>query len=256
MTMSPPSVHFQIHEETVELADQLIARHRRDTEPFDAKTFDNAPFDEDDLPPHYRSPKLEVLSTPHQHTTFDGFTVDGLVSGSAVDNAVVAVSIGDITRTGRSMDGLWSVRFEDGCLSRRHAGVSSMTVRVTDQYYQSAQISEPITLDEFVDGYVHIDAEHQVEHRAGQDLLVARGELGLGSHIDGRELVIVLVRDDNEGIVVATGIVSPGWQYGEWEARIALNGIDSGAYRVRALLVDNACATLTRVATGGPITLP
>jgi len=251
VTISPPSVRVDSFPESNSFSDAKNAEFIGE--------FENAIYDTlggEEFPAHYVAPELEVLSTPHEHTTFDGFTVAGRVSGSAVDNAVVAVSIGDVTRTGRSADGLWSVRFEDGCLSRRHAGVSTMTVRVTDQFYQSAQICESITLDEFVDGYVHIDDGHRFDTDQGAPVLVVRGELGLGSHIHGRELVVVLVRDDDEGIAVQTGSVTGGWQYGEWEARIAVQGIDAGAYRVRALLVDRACATLTRVATGNSITIP
>lgn len=201
----------------------------------------------------YVAPRLELTACPRTLNTFDGFQVSGRAFGSEVEGAEVEVTVAGVVRTARVHDGSWAVQFEPQALSMRHAGVRSVTGRVVDAWFNTAQATEWVTIDEFVDGFVHVDSRHDL---ASDDAhLVASGELGLGSHDRGRELVVLLVRDDVEGVVVATGVVEPGWHHGEWFARLPLAGVTAGSYRVRALLTDEACAGLTRLAVGRPFTL-
>jgi len=74
--------------------------------------------------------------------------------------------------------------------------------------------------------------------------------LNLGTHLHGRELIVLLVTDDEEARVMAAGAVTSGWHHGEWRAEIPLGHLSSGAYRVRAQLMDPANPALTRVMTG------
>ncbi|GAB2462179.1 hypothetical protein [Xylanimonas ulmi] len=204
----------------------------------------------------YRAPRLELITCPRRLTTFDGFAVTGRAYGSQVQDADVEVCVAGVARTGKVENGLWSVEFEDGALSMRHAGVRPVTGRITDAWFNTAQATEWVTVEEFVDGFVHVDGRHEVRGDLGSDgHLVASGELGLGTHDQGRELVVMLVRDDAEGVVVATGLVESGWHHGEWRARLPLAGVTAGAYRVRALLTDKVCASLTRLAVGRPFRL-
>lgn len=204
----------------------------------------------------YTAPRLELTSFPRILTTFDSFHVTGRAVGSEIEGVEVEVSVAGVARTGVVRDGTWSVRFEDRALSHRHAGVRPVTGRLTDAWFNTAQITEWVTIDEFVDGFVHVDSRLAVEGADAADgQIVATGELALGSHEAGRELVVLLVRDDDEGVVVSTGVVEPGWRHGEWVARLPLRAISKGAYRVRALLTDNVCATLTRLAVSKPFHL-
>lgn len=206
----------------------------------------------------YVAPRLAFTARPRLLTTFDGFRVAGVVVGSEVEGVEVEVSVAGVTRTGEVRDGAWVVRFEDGALSHRHAGVRPVTARLTDAWFNPAQTTEWVTIDEFVDGFVHVDGRYAVEGgdgAGGDGELVATGELGLGTHETGRELVVLLVRDDVEGVVVSTGVVEPGWHHGEWVARLPLRSVGRGAYRVRALLTDKVCATLTRLAVSRPFRL-
>ncbi|QAY63791.1 hypothetical protein ET495_11685 [Xylanimonas allomyrinae] len=204
----------------------------------------------------YVAPRLEVTDCPRTLSTFDGFAVAGRAHGSRVEGAEVEVSVADVMRTGRVEGGRWLVRFEDGALSRRHMGVRPVAARVTDTWFNQAHATRWVNVDEFVDGFVHVDRHHVVtdEPDAGAHL-VASGELGLGTHEQGRELVVMLVCDDAEGVVVSTGLVEPGWHHGEWRARLPLSGVVPGVYRVRALLTDKVCAGLTRLAAGRPFRL-
>ncbi|WP_425955869.1 hypothetical protein [Xylanimonas sp. McL0601] len=204
----------------------------------------------------YIAPRLAMTACPRTLTTFDGFVISGRAYGSEVEGVEVEVSVAGVTRTGSVHDGTWVVRFEDGALSHRHAGVRPVTGRVTDSWFNAAQASEWVTIDEFVDGFVHVDGRHDVVGEGGSGgHLVVSGELGLGTHEEGRELVVMLVRDDSEGVVVSTGLVEPGWHHGEWLARLPLAGVTAGVYRVRALLTDKVCASLTRLAASQPFTL-
>jgi hypothetical protein len=204
----------------------------------------------------YTAPRLELTAFPRALTTFQDFRVSGRAVGSHVEGVEVEVSVAGVTRTGVVRDGAWSVAFEYGALSHRHAGVRPVTGRLTDAWFNIVQATEWVTIDEFVDGFVHIDGRYAVEGRADAGgVLVATGEVGLGTHETGRELVVLLVRDDDEGVVVATGVVEPGWHHGEWVARLPLRSVSRGAYRVRALLTDKVCATLTRLAVSRPFHL-
>ena len=125
---------------------------------------------------------------------------------------------------------------------------------LTDGWFNIAQATQWVTIDEFVDGFVHVDGRYDVERADGAGHLVATGELGLGTHEEGRELVVTLVRDDGDA-VVATGRVEPGWHHGEWVARLPLPEAGRGTFRVRATLTDAVCPTLTRKAVSQPIHL-
>lgn len=204
----------------------------------------------------YVAPRLELIDCPRLLTTFDGFVVSGRASGSELDGVDVEVCVAGVTRTGRLRDGIWSVRFEDGALALRHAGVRSVTARLTDAWFNTAQATQWVTIDEFEDGFVHVDGFRDLDDVVGPDHTpTCTGELGLGTHDEGRELVVVLVRDDAEGVVVSTADVQGGWHHGEWLAELPLAGVAPGAYRVRALLTDAAHPGLTRVAVGPPFTL-
>jgi hypothetical protein len=197
----------------------------------------------------YVAPRIELICCPRTLTTFDGFVVSGRATGSELDGVDVEVCVAGVTRTGRLQDGTWSVRFEDGALSLRHAGVRSITARLTDGWFNTAQASQWVTVDEFEDGYVYVDGCRDLAGVVGTDArLTCSGELGLGTHDRCRELVVVLVRDDAEGIVVSTADVQGGWRDGEWVATLPLAGVPAGAYRVRALLTDAAHPCLTRMA--------
>ncbi|PZR53511.1 hypothetical protein DNL40_08410 [Xylanimonas oleitrophica] len=205
----------------------------------------------------YVPPRVELAVCPRTLNTYDGFTVSGRCTGSMVDDAVVEVCVSGVVRSARvDDDGAWTVRFEDGALGRRHAGVRPVTARVVDGLLNRAEVTAWVTVDEFEDGYVHVDERHEVVggSGAGRTLSVS-GVLGLGTHEAGRELVVVLVRDDAEACVVSTGTVRQGWRWGEWSARLPLDGVGPGAYRVRALLTDVAGADLTRTAVGRPFRL-
>ncbi|WP_165350397.1 hypothetical protein [Xylanimonas protaetiae] len=205
----------------------------------------------------YVAPRVELTVCPRALTTFCRFEVSGRAYGTEVDGVEVEVSVAGVTRTGRVTDGTWAVHFEAGALAHRHAGVRPVTARLTDSWFNAAQCTEWVTIDEFLDGFVHVDGRHRLEGKAGPDgELVASGELALGTHEAGRELVVMLVRDDDEAVVVSTGLVEPGWRHGEWAARLPLAGVTTGTYRIRALLTDTVCASLTRLAVGRAFRLP
>ncbi|ACZ32123.1 hypothetical protein Xcel_3122 [Xylanimonas cellulosilytica DSM 15894] len=204
----------------------------------------------------YVAPRVELMASPRALTTFDGFVVSGCAFGSEVEGVEVEVSVAGVTRTGVVEAGHWTVAFEDGALSHRHAGVRAVTARLIDAWFNPAQVTEWVTVDEFVDGFVHVDGGHDLEGEVGPGgTLVATGELGLGTHEQGRELVVMLVRDDDEAVVVSTGLVEAGWHHGEWVARLPLCAVGRGTYRIRALLTDKVCASLTRLAVGRPFRL-
>ena len=117
-----------------------------------------------------------------------------------------------------------------------------------DSKGNTARSGIKVVVEEFVEGFIVIDDDHTISSD-GTSLKVT-GELFLGSHDDGRELIVLLVSDDAEAQVVATGTVSPQWQFGEWQAAIPLVGVRPGTYRVRAQLMDAANAALTQVTVG------
>jgi hypothetical protein len=200
----------------------------------------------------YTPPGLDIVMCPRQINTFDGFVVSGRAWGSNLEGAKVEVTLATTTRHGVVTDGLWSVRFEKDAMHRRHAGMRPLTVRITDNVANSAQSSEWVSIDEFIDGFVELDSWHSIEAAGeGMSVLVTSGELGLGTHIDGRGLEVILL--DEDGKVVADGAVKPGWAYGEWQARFSLVGIPAGQYRIRVALTDIACHSLTRSSLGRPI---
>jgi len=202
------------------------------------------------LPPAatYIPPGLEVLHYPESLNSFDGFVVSGQVWGSDKHGTQVQVSIAGITRTARVRDGLWDVFFEDGAIPRHRHGNRDLIASVRDSKGNTARTAIRVTVEEFVESFVLVDAHHGVSPD-GTTLQVT-GELSLGSHLASRELIVLLISDDAEGTVAATGTVKPQWQFGEWQAAVPLVGVRPGRYRVRALLVDNANAALTRVDTG------
>lgn len=204
----------------------------------------------------YVAPRMVLTSCPRDLNTFDGFEVHGLAYGSDVEDLVVEVSVAGVVRTGRVTDGAWSVRFESGALPRwQSTGLRPVTARITDRCFNTAQVTEWVTVEEFVDGFVHIDDRTAVVGAENKRHLLVTGEIGVGTHEEGRELVVVLVRDDVEAVVVSTAFVEPGWDQGEWRARLPLDGVTAGTYRVRAILTDKVCPSLTRTTTGRPVHL-
>lgn len=202
----------------------------------------------------YTAPRVVLTEFPRALTTFQSFRVAGRADGSDVEGVDVEVSVAGVTRRAVVRDGVWAARFEYGALAHRHAGVRPVTARLTDGWFNIAQATQWVTIDEFVDGFVHVDGRYDVERADGAGHLVATGELGLGTHEEGRELVVTLVRDDGDA-VVATGRVEPGWHHGEWVARLPLPEAGRGTFRVRATLTDAVCPTLTRKAVSRPIHL-
>jgi hypothetical protein len=217
----------------------------------------------------YVAPRIVMMDAPRHLTTFCEFTVSGRVAGSEVEGAEVAVCAAGVTRAAVVADGVWVVTFEAGALSHRHVGVRPVTARVMDASFNSAEATRWVTIDEFVDGYVHVDGGFEVTGGAESDgELIATGELALGTHERGRGLEVTLVRDGSGAApahtargaadgyeTVVTGAVEPGWHHGEWVARLPLRAVRAGTYRVRARLVDGAAASLTRQTVGRPFTL-
>lgn len=201
-----------------------------------------------DNEPTYIPPGLEVLQYPTQLNSFDSFTVSGQAWGSAIDGKVVQVSIAGITRTARIIDGLWAVTFEDGAIPRHRHGNREITAILRDSLGNAARSNLKVTLEEFSEGYVQVDELYSIIDDG--KTLIATGELALGTHDQKRELIVLLVRDDAESTIAATGTVTSGWQFGEWRARIPLHGLATGTYKVRAQLMDCANAALTHIAMG------
>jgi len=199
-------------------------------------------------------PGLDVVVFPRHVNTFDGFAVSGRAWGTQLEGATVEVCVSGVTRSSIIVDGLWSVRFEDQCLTRHHAGVRHVIARIKDAGHTATQVSQWVTVDEFVDGYVHIDSWYSVDGRQRTSgTLTVTGELSLGSHTEGRELRVLLL--DAQDAVVSTGLVSPGWHHGEWKAALPLKGVEPGQYQVKAMLTDKASSALTRSMRSQVITL-
>lgn len=204
-----------------------------------------------DVPPvvsNYIPPGLEVLHFPAYLNSFDGFVVSGQVWGTDDVGIQVQVTLAGITRTARIRDGLWDVYFEDGAIPRHRHGSRELIATARDLRGNTARTSIKVIVEEFTEGFIQIDSPHSVTDDGGT--LQATGELCLGTHDLGRELIVLLVTDDAEGQVAATGVVTPNWQFGEWTGAIPLAGVRPGNYRVRAQLMDSANAKLTLVAVG------
>jgi hypothetical protein len=198
----------------------------------------------------YVAPGLEFVSLPINPNLFDGFVVSGRASGSHINASEVHITISGVTRHSRILDGLWSARFEDGALPMHYCGNKAIVAELRDERGQTVRLTETMMFERFVDSFVSIDEEHWITGTGTDKELHVKGELNLGTHLTDRELIVLLVRDDAEAAVVATGTVTGGWQYGEWRSRIPLAKVKSGQYRARALLIDGANATLGRVMTG------
>jgi len=205
--------------------------------------------------PGYISPSLELVHYPLQPNLFDGFVVSGRAIGSELYGAFVYVTVAGVTRRAKIIDGLWTAIFEDDSLPKHYSGNKEIVAQVRDSLGHIARTSVEVTIEDFVDSFVTIDGAHTIVGIGADAELITSGELNLGSHLEGRELIVLLVRDDEEACVVATGTVAKGWHHGEWRARISLAGIKSGAFRVRAQLMDCANAALTRVMTSSQVIL-
>ncbi|MDR2702881.1 MAG: hypothetical protein LBB58_00850 [Cellulomonadaceae bacterium] len=204
----------------------------------------------------YLPPGLEVLSFPELLNTYDGFEVSGRAWGTAIAGRQVQVSIAGVTRSARVIDGLWDVVFEDGALPRYGHGTREIRASIRDSHGSTSRTSLKVMLEEFAEGYVQIDAEHEVRTTARGSYLVVKGDLALGTHDQARELVVLLVHDDEAQSIAATGAIKAGWQFGEWRAWIPLRNVKPGTYNVRAQLMDHANAALTHIALGNvPVTI-
>jgi len=205
--------------------------------------------------PGYVTPGVEIIHYPTSPNMFDGFVVSGRAWGSELWGGYVYVTVAGVTRRAKIIDGLWTAIFEDGAMPQHFAGTKELVAQARDNVGKIARTSITISMEQFVDSFVTIDNVHTVVGIGDDADLYTSGELNLGSHLEGRELIVMLVRDDEEACVVATGTVGKGWQHGEWRAKISLNGVKSGAFRVRALLMDSANAALTRVTTSSQVIL-
>jgi len=203
--------------------------------------------------PGYVSPSIEILYYPERPNLFDGFTVSGRAWGSELQGAFAYVTIAGVTRRAKICDGLWTVIFEDGALPKHFSGNKEIVAQFRDNLDHIARASVTVYVEEFIDSFITVDNIHKVVGHGTDAELHISGELNLGTHQDGRELIVLLERDDANVAdpdyspqVVAAGKLSSGWHHGEWRARISLAGVKSGAFRVRAQLLDCANTALTR----------
>jgi len=192
--------------------------------------------------PGYVSPSIEIVYYPERPNVFDGFVVSGRVWGSELQGAYVYVTIAGATRRSRVVDGLWTVMFEDDSLPKHFSGPKEIVAQFRDNLGHIARTSVAIYVEDFIDSFITVDNNHRIEDGA----LFVSGELNLGTHTEGRELIVLLIEDDEAARVVGAGELDYGWQYGEWKARIPLAGVKPGEYRVRAQLLDCANTALTR----------
>jgi len=196
--------------------------------------------------PGYVMPSIEIIYYPEKPNLFDGFTVSGQAWGSELQGAFVYVTVAGVTRRAKIIDGLWTVTFEDDALPRHYSGHKEIVAQFRDNVGKVATTSVSVYVEDFIDSFVIVDNVHQIVGEGPQAELHISGELNLGTHLADRELTVCLVTDDDEAAVVAAGELTAGWQHGEWRAQIALDGVESGEYKVRALLTDGANAALTR----------
>jgi hypothetical protein len=205
----------------------------------------------------YDPPNLEIDLCPLAISSYDGFDLAGHVEGSEVEDCVVEVSIAGVTRVCRVHGGQWAVHFEAGALSRRASGVAPASVTIRDHQFNTSTADEVVMIEEFVDGFVYVDdiQPAAVAAAMGEGRLAASGELGLGTHLDRRDLAVYLVRDDAADTVVSEGHIERGWDHGEFRARIPIEGVAQGRYRVKAVLTDETDRALTRLALSNPFPL-
>lgn len=199
--------------------------------------------------PGYVSPSIEIIYYPERPNLFDAFSVSGRAWGSELQGAFVYVTVAGVTRRARIIDGLWEVFFEDDSLPKHYSGSKELVAQFRDNLGHVAQATLTVYVDDFIDSFITVDEMHKVEGAGSDAVLQVAGELNLGTHLEGRELSVLLVCDEDEQCIVAAGALAPGWQHGEWRARIPLAGVMNGAFRVRAQLTDTANAALTRVMT-------
>jgi hypothetical protein len=203
----------------------------------------------------YEPPRVRLVQAPRRLTTFDGFDVRGAVEGSDVDGERVSVSVGGVTRSATVRGGRFDVHFEDDVLDHGSVGVRPLVASVTDRRGNMAKETVWVPIDEFHAGHVHLDPLGDVVMQDARQELTVTGELALGTHVDGRELVVLLVTADAEELVVATGTVADGWEHGELVADIPVGALARGRYRVRAVLTDPVSPRLLRSDVSAPFTL-
>ena len=205
--------------------------------------------------PDYCEPGLEVFHYPTHANMFDGFSISGRAWGSDLGSARVRISIAGVTRHGLVRDGLWTVIFDDGSLPQHRYGLRRAAIEISDAFGCVAKAEVVIEFEQFVDSYITIDSDYAVTYADdGAAMMRVKGELNLGTHLDGRELVVLLVCDPVGCPAPLVGEVEPGWRHGEWRATFPLARAGCGPRRIRAQLMDNANPALTRVTTSGPVT--
>ncbi|MCL1871281.1 MAG: hypothetical protein FWF90_12815 [Promicromonosporaceae bacterium] len=205
----------------------------------------------------YLSPGVKMTRCPSHVTSFDEFVLGGTAEGTEIEGCAVAATIAGVTRRGVIEDGRWQVSFESGALDRQVSGVAKISISLRDRWHNEITVTETVVVEEFVDAFIEIDEHFTLRGSLGDpeaELRIA-GELELGTHTLGRALIVNLVRDDEAHTVAARGLVTPGWQHGEWRARLPLHGVRPGAYRLEAILTDQACDALTRQTIGNPFHL-
>ena len=201
--------------------------------------------------PGYVSPSIEIVYYPERPNSFDGFAVSGRAWGSELQGAFAYVTISGVTRRAKIIDGLWTVIFEDDALPKHFSGPKEIVAQFRDNLDRIASASVSVYVEDFVDSFITVDDVHKVVGIGHEAELQASGELNLGTHSTGRELVVLLITDDADGplepgTIVAAGTVADSWRHGEWRAQIPLKGVKSGSYRVRAQLLDCANTALAR----------
>lgn len=203
----------------------------------------------------YEPPRVRFVDAPARLNTYDGFGVRGVVEGSDVEGERVSVCLAGVTRSATLRDGEFEVHFEDDVLDHCSVGVRALVASVTDRRGNTTKETAWVPIEEFHAGHVYLDPLGDVVvEDAGQEL-TCTGELSVGTHTEGRELVVLLVTAHAEELVVATGTVAPGWGCGELVARIPVGALGMGRYRVRVLLTDAASPRLLRTDVSEPFML-
>jgi len=197
--------------------------------------------------PGYVSPSIEIVYYPERANLFDGFAISGRAWGSELQGAYAYVTVSGVTRRAKITDGLWTVIFEDDSLPKHYSGTKEIIAQFRDNLGHVARTSVTVYIEEFMDSFITVDEHSRIEGHGPSAVLHTSGELTLGTHLEGRELIVLLVPDDAQHRVVSAGVVENGWQHGEWRAQIPIGRVKPGTYRVRAQLMDDANAALTRV---------